>query len=102
LKELHQISLNDNLSNKCDDNVSNKCDNDDISNKSYKSKRSEGLVDTSSMKSLKIEDKPTVFFDLEAKSVRSMKSEIRRQNALNRPAFQENILEEEDSQMQEQ
>ena len=67
-------SINDNLSNKCDDSMSNKCDNDNISNKSFKSKRSEGLVDTSSMKSLKIDEKPKVFFDLEAKSARSMKS----------------------------
>lgn len=54
--------------------MSNKCDNDNISNKSFKSKRSEGLVDTSSMKSLKIDEKPKIFFDLEAKSARSMKS----------------------------
>lgn len=99
----HNVSVNDNLSNKCDDNVSNKCENDDMSNKSYKSKRSEGLVDTSSMKSLKIEDKPSVFYDLEAKSVRSMKSEIHKtghHTYLIHPPFQGGILEEEDSQQQ--
>ncbi len=47
--------VGDNLSNKCEDDRSNHCDNDDISNKSYTSKRSEGLVDTASMKSLIID-----------------------------------------------
>lgn len=57
----------DNLSNKCEDDRSNQCDNDDISNKSYQSKRSEGLVDTASMKSLIIDEsrkrQNKVFFD---------------------------------------
>jgi len=59
--------LGDNLSNKCEDDRSNICDNDDISNKSYQSKRSEGLVDTASMKSLIIDEsrkrQNKVFFD---------------------------------------
>jgi hypothetical protein len=82
--------LGDNLSNKCEDDRSNKCDNDDISNKSYKSKRSEGLVDTSSMKSLINQSRKRqnkVFFDNseEAQSVRSVKNKNtnRNYNAIN-------------------
>jgi hypothetical protein len=72
--------IGDNISNKCEDDRSNQCDNDDISNKSYKSKRSEGLVDTASMKSLIIDEsrkrQNKVFFDHteEAQSVRSVKN----------------------------
>ena len=47
--------IGDNLSNKCEDDRSNQCDNDDMSSKSYKCKRSEGLDDTASMKSLIID-----------------------------------------------
>lgn len=84
--------------------MSNKCDNDNISNKSFKSKRSEGLVDTSSMKSLKIDEKPKIFFDLEAKSARSMKSEImtKQTHYLNQHLYPENIKEEEYSELQDQ
>jgi len=32
--------IGDNISNKCEDDISNPCDNDDMSSKSYKSKRS--------------------------------------------------------------
>ena len=59
-----------------------KCDKDDISNKSkesFKSKRSEGLVDTQSMRSLIIDDKKRankIFFDnSEAQSVKSVKNQ---------------------------
>jgi DNA helicase IV len=59
--------LGDNLSNKCEDDRSNANDNDDMSSKSYKSKRSEGLVDTASMKSLIIDEarkrQNKVFYD---------------------------------------
>lgn len=48
--------MGDNISNKCEDDRSNVYDNDDMSSKSYKSKRSEGLVDTASMKSLIIDE----------------------------------------------
>ncbi len=74
------VVIGDNISNKCEDDRSNKCDNDDdvSSKKSYKSKRSEGLVDTASMKSLTIDESTRkrqnkVFFDRpeEAQSVRS-------------------------------
>lgn len=58
-----------------------KCDKDDISNKSnksFKSKRSEGLMDTQSMKSLIIDEKKRsnkIFFDsTEAQSVKSVKN----------------------------
>jgi hypothetical protein len=45
------------------------------------------------MKSLKTDDKPTIFFDLEAKSVRSMKSEINSKHThyLNHQLYPENI-----------
>lgn len=59
--------IGDNLSNKCEDDRSNANDNDDMSSKSYKSKRSEGLVDTASMKSLIIDEarkrQNKVFYD---------------------------------------
>ena len=56
------------------------------------------------MKSLKTDDKPTVFFDLEAKSVRSMKSEINSKHThyLNQHLYPENIKEEEYSELQDQ
>ena len=98
--------IGDNLSNKCQDDRSNQCDNDDMSSKSFKSKRSEGLVDTASMKSLIIDQsrkrQNKVFFDHteEAQSVRSVKNKNskRRYNTIN----QQYILEEEDSQINDQ
>ena len=97
----------DNLSNKCEDNISNKGDGDDgdISAKSFKSKRSEGLVNTSSMKSLIIDENRRknnkIFFDhTEAQSVRSVKNKNKYQS--NYYYNQENILEEEDSQYNDQ
>ena len=75
--------MGDNISNKCEDDRSNKYDNDDVSSKSFKSKRSEGLVDTASMKSLVMEAsrkrQNKVFFDRteEAQSVRSVKHQAK-------------------------
>ena len=96
----------DNSSNICQDDRSSKGVNDDVSSKkSYKSKRSEGLVDTASMKSLKIDEsrkrQNKVFLDYsqEAQSVCSMhhKNKLRNVNTFN----QEYILEE-DSNFNEQ
>ncbi len=76
-----EIRANDNLSNKAEDDVVSKCDKDDISqksHKSFKSKRSENLMDTQSMKSLIIDEKKRsnkIFFDsTEAQSVKSVKN----------------------------
>ena len=110
-------NLVDNISNKCnEENISNKGeqDNDDISAKSFKSKRSEGLVDTASMKSLIIGsnhehyDKETgnrkniLFVDQsKAHSVR----ETKKNEEHGRSTYyynQEDILEEEDSQLNEE
>lgn len=69
------VTINtDNLSNKCEENISNKGeqDNDDISAKSFKSKRSEGLVDTASMKSLIIDN--NYYHDSTEKSGRNNKN----------------------------
>jgi hypothetical protein len=97
-KENHLVA--DNSSNICEDDRSNKEVNDDVSSKkSYKSKRSEGLVDTASMKSLTIDEsrkrQNKVFYDHteEAQSVCSVhhKNKRRNYNTIN----QEYILEED-------
>ena len=92
--------IGDNISNKCEDDRSHHhLDNDDVSSKSFKSKRSEGLVDTASMKSLVMEESRKrhnkVFFDRteEAQSVRSVKGQAKYRNL--HIMNQEYILEEE-------
>ena len=93
--------VGDNSSNICEDDRSYKEVNDDVSSKkSFKSKRSEGLVETASMKSEVMDEsrkrqKNKVFYDRteEAQSVCSVyhKTKGRNLNTLN----QEYILEED-------